>query len=456
MSGMYPSRNGVFANCMKGSPDGMRDDAICITDVLADSGYETALVGKAHWERTLPLFDADGNYAGTQRPPGGHYVNPFDTYVPPGAGRHSNKLWFQTIRDVHYDPLVYSSAPALAGGKRDGEVYHAKGFSSVIEADVAIDYLRNKNGERDPQKPFSLIWNTVPPHTPYSSLKDCEEDIYSKYYKDMPLRELLVRPNIDVPKAGREGNLELSARIYFSLVSSVDRQVGRVLQALEQSGEADNTIVIFTSDHGEMMGSHGLFAKSVIYDESFLIPLMIRFPKKLRPRTEDLMIGRVDLMPTILGLAGLESKIPHSVQGVDYSGGLLSQRFATHKRPKSAVYLMENGRGVRTDRYTYCVGKDGSTQLYDNTNDPYQQKNLPLNAVDSSDLRGLQEELGRWLRDATDSWYEDRSHSDLISYPAGLEHPSKDQDCSGASAPRNPLNLIGFPGTAKAPAEVGS
>jgi arylsulfatase A-like enzyme len=130
-------------------------------------------------------------------------------------------------------------------------------------------------------------------------------------------------------------------------------------------------------------------------------------------------------MPTILGLAGLESKIPQSVQGIDYSSELLSQRFVNHKKPKSAVYLMENGRGVRTDRYTYCVGKDGSTQLYDNTNDPYQQKNLPLKAVDSSDLRCLQEELGRWLRDATDSWYQNRAHSDLISYPAGLEHPTR-------------------------------
>ena len=168
-----------------------------------------------------------------------------------------------------------------------------------------------------------------------------------------------------------------------------------------------------------MMASHGRFAKSVIYDESFLIPLMIRFPKRLKPRMEDLMIGRVDVMPTLLGLMGLNDRIPHTVQGVDYSAELLSDEFTEKPKPKSAAYIMPDAKGLRTDRYTYQVSSDGKTELYDNAADPYQLKNLPSSKVDSADLRFLQEELGRWLKEANDQWYQTRMHASLITYPDG-------------------------------------
>jgi arylsulfatase A-like enzyme len=422
MSGAYPSRNGVSINCRGTSQDGMHDDITCLTDVLEDAGYETALVGKTHWERNLPLFDAVGNYAGTESAPGGHYVNPYDTYIPPGGGRHGNRYWYQTIRDAHYNPLAYSSVPDLIGGKKDGQVYQTHGFSSVIEADVVIDYIKNKNEQRDKKKPFSILWDTVPPHSPYSSVSDSEQDVYDKYYKSMPADKLLNRPNVNEKEAEHSSSsspadLETAARVYFSLVSSVDRQVGRILQALDESGEADNTIVIFTSDHGEMMGSHGLYAKSVIFDEAFLVPLMIRFPKRLKPGTEDLMIGKVDMMPTILGLGGLNDRIPQSVQGVDYSAELLSGKFASRSKPKSAAYIMHDEKGVRSDRHTYSVNRDGDTQLFDNPVDPYQRKNLAPSSIDIADLRTLKQELGQWLKKANDPWFVTKLHADLISYP---------------------------------------
>lgn len=425
MSGMYPSQNGVASNCVRGSTQGMHDNIPCITDVLSNSGYETAFVGKTHWERTLPLFDKDGNYVGTENPPGGHYVNSFDTYIPPGKGRHGNKYWFQDIdRHGHFNPYSYSSVPALVGGKKDGQLYRNHGFAPTIEADVTIGYLKNKNGQRDPNKPFSIMWDPLPPHTPYSSLANCEPDIYHKYYEDLPLKQLLNRPNVNLEEAEHYrtrkkprslAEVELCARVYFSLVTSIDRQVGRILQALEESGEAENTIVVFTADHGEMMASHGRFYKSVIYDEAFRIPLMIRYPNRLKPRIEDLMIGKVDMMPTLLSLMGLQDRIPRTVQGVDYSAGLLTGNFT--EKPKSEAYLMVKGKGLRTDRYTYRVGSDGETELFDNVADPYQLKNLPPNSIHSADLRFLQEELGRWLKRADDPWYEARLHSQSILYP---------------------------------------
>lgn len=419
MSGMYPSQNGVMdGNCYKGRTQGLHDSIRCFTDVLADNDYETALVGKTHWEQTQALFDKDGNYVGTLTPPGGHYVNAYDTYIPPGKGRHSIKYWYQTIRDIQFNPLAFSSVPALVGGKKDGEAYQTEGYSPRNEADVVVEYLKNKGGQRDPNKPFCMMWEPIPPHPPYTSLKDCESDVYNKYYKDMSLSQLLDRPNVDAAHVKTGIDVDLAARIYFTNVTSIDQQLGRVLQALEESGEAENTIVIFTSDHGEMMGSQGLTGKSVIYDEAFLVPLTIRFPKKLKAGLEDLMFSKVDFMPTLLGMMGLEDHIPSTVRGINYSEGLLTGNYASQPKPKSAVYMMYNGRGVRTDRYTYGVATDGKTELYDNSIDPYQMKNLSPNSIDAGDLRTLKEELGVWLKTATDPWYDARMHAESIAYPS--------------------------------------
>ncbi|HEY5212699.1 MAG TPA: sulfatase [Acidobacteriaceae bacterium] len=419
MSGMYPSKNGVMdGNCYQGRPQGLHDSITCLTDVLAASDYETALVGKTHWERTQALFDKDGNYVGKLTPPGGHYVNPYDTYIPPGAGRHSIKYWYQTIHDTPFNPLAFSNVPALVGEKKDGEAYQTTGYSPRNEADVVVEYLKNKSGQRDPNRPFSMMWEPIPPHPPYKSLKDCESDVYDKYYKNMPLSQLLNRPNVGAAKSKTGIDIELAARIYFSNVTSIDQQLGRVLQALEESGEAENTIVIFTSDHGEMMGSEGLTGKSVIYDEAFLVPLTIRFPNRLKAGLEDLMFSKVDFMPTLLGMMGLEDRIPSTVRGINYSAGLLTGDYASQPKPKSAVYMMYDGRGVRTDRYSYQVDKDGKTLLFDNVVDPYQMKNLSPSSIDAADLRTLKQELGEWLKTATDPWYDTRMHSESIEYPS--------------------------------------
>lgn len=419
MSGIYPSQNGVVTNCQEGKPAGMHDDIVCLTNVLAEAGYETGYVGKTHWEQTLPVFDAEGNYVGKETAPGGHYANPFDTYIPPGKGRHGNRYWFQDIKDKHFNALSYSSVPALVDGKKDGQPYRWHEFTPRLEADVVIGFLKNTAGQRDAHKPFSMIWAPNPPHMPYYRPEDCEQDIYRKYYADEPASKLLNRPNVDAEKALEETHHDprKCAPVYFSLVTGVDRQVGWVLQALEESGEAENTIVVFTADHGEMMGSHGRMAKSVIYDESFLIPFMVRYPQHLKPGVEDLQLGRVDVMPTLLGMMGLKGKTPEAVRGVDYSGTLLRSRRAPAK-PKSAAYLMEIGRGVRTDRYTYFVSAKGETELFDNVADPYQMKNLPLTAIPHADLGTLQAELGQWLKTAQDPWYADGQYKDLIVYPA--------------------------------------
>lgn len=420
MSGMYPSKNGIEKNCTIENDEELKHDIECFTDVLAKEGYETAYIGKTHWHRTEALFDKAGNYKGTTSAPGGFPINKFDTYIPEGKSRHSNKYWFQQLRDSHFNAKAYSNQPNLVGGNKDGDVYNPKRFTTTVEADIIIDYLNNKDGVRDENKPFSIMWAINPPHPPYNKLSDCDEEIFNKYYKDMPLEELLVRKNLgknlEERKVKGGGKLPLSARVYFSLITGVDREIGRVLDALEKTGEAENTIVVFTSDHGEMMGSHAKTGKSIFYDESMLVPFIIKYPAKLKHRTDDLMFGSTDIMPTMLGLMGMGDKIPSTVMGKDYSDGILTGSYKKNSKPQSALYLSEKKKGVRTYNYTYIVKDDGTYELFNNKKDPYQIINIRFEAIPKNDVKFLKESLGYWLNKAQDEWAKKKMLPQLIKY----------------------------------------
>ncbi len=427
LSGMYPSQNGVEnANPRMDRDLGLHEDIVCFTDVLAQAGYETAYVGKTHWHRNEPVFSGDSTYVGSVEAPGGHYVCKFDTYIPEGKSRHGNKYWFQQMHDNHYNAIAYSNRPELVGGNKDGEVYYPKRFTTAVEADVAIKFLENKNGERDPNKPFSLIWSINPPHPPYSIVgRHCDEQLYNKYYRDMEPEELMRRLNVDLTRMveGSDGEQEVafsrSAGIYLTLIRSLDAEIGRLLDKLEECGEADNTIIVFTSDHGEMLGSHSVMGKNTIYDEAFLVPFIVSYPDVIEPRTDDLLLGSVDIMPTLLSMMGLKDMIPNSVAGVDYSQGVMTGEYSNCGKPKTALYLFPSRKGVRSDRYTYGVDKNGGYHLFDNHADPYQMRSIKLDDIPTEDAEMLKRELGEWLKVAQDSWFSERicEKQGLITYP---------------------------------------
>lgn len=118
-----------------------------------------------------------------------------------------------------------------------------------------------------------------------------------------------------------------------------------------------NTVVVFSSDHGEMMASFGAAGNNKIQEKSFVIPFIVRAPKLFKPRLEDLQISTVDIMPTFLDLIGLKDMIPKSVEGKDYANGLLTRDYNGEK-PISTLFLNVYSKGTRTECYSYREDKN--------------------------------------------------------------------------------------------------
>ncbi len=411
LSGIFPGQNGVWKNCHINSATDLKEDLECFTDVLYNEGYNTAYFGKCHWIKPDSVFDENANYVGTTSSPGGYLPNKYDIYIPPGPDRHSIQYWYQVLKDDHFHHYVYSNDPAVVGGKSDGEMYESNEFSSKHEARTIIDYLKNNRQQRDPNRPFCITWSLNPPHPPYNKTGDCEADSY-ELYKDMRHDKLFNRRN----RSGKAS--ELNARVYFANVTSTDKYIGQVIDTLDALGLGDNTLVVFTSDHGEMLGSHNRMQKNCEYEEAFGVPLIVRYPEVVQHKIEDLLIGTTDLYPTFLGFMGLSHLIPEEVAGTDYSDMIKNTDSDSVSRPISTPFISIEGnkKGVRTAKYTFTVYGDGSVTLFNNLNDPYQQINLNFNSLPAADQRMLSQQLGYWLNLSRDPWVKETKNSDFIDY----------------------------------------
>jgi arylsulfatase A-like enzyme len=415
MSGKYPNNNGVTNNTRAGRPEvGLREDITTLTESLYEAGYNTALVGKGHWKVNLPLFDKNSVYVGSERPPGGHYMRgtKFDTYIPPGPSRNSIEYWYQTLGHNHDSPTVYTN-DIFISNKPEGHPFYPKVYSAVDQANVIIDYIENNRNQRNGNKPFSLLWTMDPPHSPYQEIEDTDEAIYKAYYEDVPMQTILNRPNVNMEKG------QLYAKYHFSMVTLLDREIGRVVDTLKAQGILDNTLIVFTADHGEMMASHDKMAKNNYFEESLSIPLMVYYPGKVEHYIDDLLISVPDFMPTILGLLGLEQYIPEDLDGTDFSQHIVGAGQSGVAKPKSSLYYGKSGElGLRTHTYTFSLNKDADLiALYNNINDPYQMDMLSFDDIPAEDVVMLKSELGYWLARINHPWYQQKSHTHAINYP---------------------------------------
>lgn len=403
LTGQYPTSNGVPENCNSGNPEiFLRPDARTFSDVLSEGGYACGYIGKYHLDTPT---EEDAKYGEGPRGKkgvkgGGGLV--WDAYTPPDR-RHGFSFWHAYgCCDRHFTPHYW------VGDAPVSQPLQVKAWSPHHETEVAEAFIRNPGGTmRDPGKPFALFVAHNPPHMPFDQVPD----EYRALYAEASPESLLVRKNVDTRNNGMRvangASAPRSVNDYFAMISGIDGQVARLLRALKESGQEENTIVVFSSDHGEMMGSHNRMGKGVYYDESFLIPFILRYPGKLKPRRESLHFNTPDIMPTLLGLMGLGDQIPASVEGADRSGLLLT---GTGERPGSTFFISglrdanSGCRAVRTDRYTFAVvrGRDAGVRLYDRQADPWQLTDCA--AEQPEVCRELTVELNRWLKQTHDPW----------------------------------------------------
>jgi len=395
MTGKWPHANNVLNNCTsKTEPFGceLQLDDRCWSDVLKDAGYSLGYIGKWHLETPrAPYIDCANNRGATK----------WNEWCPPHR-RHGFDFWYSyNTYDYHFRPLYWSTDAA-----RDG-FHYVDQWGPEHEADLAIKYIENKGGKfRRPDRPFALVVSMNPPHTPYSMVPKKYVDMYA----DRTTEELCNRDNIAAAGTKWGDYYRKNVRNYFAMVTGVDDQFGRILKALEQSGLDKDTIVVFTSDHGNCLGCNGQMTKNVHYEESMRVPFMIRFPGRIAPRTDDLLLSTPDICPTLLELMGLKSDIPQEVQGTSHARVFLTGMGA---RPDSQLYMWTppgkphlGRRGIRTHRYTFVVTRTEQKKplrlLHDNIKDPYQLKNIA--AEQPGVVRRLERKLEKLLRANNDPW----------------------------------------------------
>ena len=371
LTGKYAHTNGMIANDLR-----LRESETSLAELFAEAGYRTGFVGKWHLD-------------GGPRQPG---------WIPPGARRQGFEFWAANeVSHAHFDTHYFRDDP---------EPIPIKTFEASVWTDIGIEFLRQT---RQDERPFFLTVQMGPPHDPYIA-----PDEYMALYDpdgialrpnfagDTSDRELVPSPYTKTP-----GRKEIAA--YYAMVTAVDDQVGRILGELDELGLRENTIVMVSSDHGDMLGSHGARLKRKPWEESIRVPGIVRHPDAPAGRETDALFSHVDIAPTLLSLCGLP--VPPAMQGASLAPVVLGQ---AESGPDAAYFQIfgpflaggvERGwRGLRTDRFMYARTKDAPWLLYDLEADPYELKNLVADPEAGATLDELDAELARWMERTGDSW----------------------------------------------------
>ncbi|MDP3000844.1 MAG: sulfatase [Bryobacterales bacterium] len=397
LTGQYSHKNGVYT--LADQLDPKRNQ---VAKELQGAGYQTAMIGKWHLVTEPQGFD---------------YWN-----ILPGQG-------------VYYDPVFID---------RTGKKKH-EGYCTDLIADFSLDWLK----KRDRAKPFFLMCHNKAPHRPwdpapkYARLFDGQtipepDNLYDHYegkaksVADVKMRVGEDSNQRDVKRplpadlkgdALRKWAYQYYIKDYLRCIQSVDDNVGRMLDYLDQDGSAGDTIVIYTSDQGFFLGDHGWYDKRLMYEESLRMPFLVRYPGAIRPGSVNGDIAlNIDFAPTFLDFAG--SKAPAEMQGRSFRANLEGRTPKNWRQSMYYRYWMHNSNdhhvpghyGVRTKdwKLIYYYGKplgmkgaqepntEPDWELFDMKNDPREMKNLYRDPAHAGTVKKLQAELDRLQQEAGD------------------------------------------------------
>ena len=400
LSGYYPHATKVFGYV---SPRPAIGDRETWPQFFKNNGYYSARVSKIYHMGVPGGIE----YGGDGRDHDG------------GNGADDAASWTERFNSPGPEWKAKGSGETLEGNPDGKKPVVGGNTFVVVEADG--DDLVHSDGktaakaveliEQHADKPFFLAVGFVRPHVPFVAPKNYFEP-YLPYDK-LALPHKLEGDWDDIPKPGinykTSKNMQMDIRKqkkavggYYASVAYMDAQVGKVLDALEKSGQADNTIVIFTSDHGYHLGEHDFWAKVSLHEESASVPLIIKVPGK-KPAVCDSFAELIDLYPTLVSLCGMQ--VPERLQGKDLSK-VLDDPKSTVRDTAFCVDPSRKGFLLRDDRWAYIqYTEDGSKgkELYDMKKDPQQYTNLANMPEHATTVESFQQKLAEKLKEIRDS-----------------------------------------------------
>ncbi len=363
LSGQYGHRNGVMDNSTHFPTNAVNQAAL-----LREAGYATAYIGKFHmaFQKERPGFD---------------YIA---SYVSQGE---------------------YYGATFLV----NGVAQKPPGWLDDVATDYALDFLRTNS-----TRPWMMMLGFKSPHTPRvpperarqrfagESVKPSENatvlPTYGKGQRAFKGEDVGKPVETDTDSQGSDNSL----LNYFRCISAVDDNIGRLLTELDTSGLTSNTVIVFVGDNGYFLGEHGLGDKRSAYEEAMRIPILLRYPAKVKPGTLiDEMALNIDLAPTFLNLAGVP--VPPEMQGLSW-GPLLNGKKGPWREAFLYEYFFEPGLpatpamlAIRTPVSKLIVypGHEDWTEMFDLSTDPYEKRNLAKDPARQSLQTLLKAELAR-------------------------------------------------------------
>ena len=352
LTGQYPTTTGMFFNDLQLPPE-----SLTMAKLFKESGYRTCYIGKWH-------LDGMGR----------------DQFTPPER-RQGFDYWKALECSHDYQHLIYYEG--------DSDVKKLwEGYGPYAETEDAISYIRQNARS---EEPFLMVLALGTPHFPHHS---APVDLLQEFIEaDIILRDNVSEAMVESAKKESVG--------YYAHILALDSCMGMLQKAMDESGISHNTILVFTSDHGEMMGSQGIRPKQkqVPWAESVRVPFLLSYPAKFGNRgiVVDVPLNTPDILPTLLSLTNLP--VPETIEGENMAGAIENQEaFAdraalfmnvSHFAGKGKEY-----RGIYTDRYTYVKSLEGPWLLYDHQNDPLEMNNL----AGKPGFEALQEELESMLQ----------------------------------------------------------
>ncbi len=371
LTGLHVLSHGVINNELQ-----VKLGTCTLAGSLRDNGYKCGYIGKWH---------IDGGSREQFTPPGPRRLG-FDDYWAVANCTHDYMHAFYYEND---DPKPK---------------WHS-GYEPVAQTDLALDFIRRKTAEEDP---FFLVLSLGTPHDPYQAMPP---ELLEQY--DPSEIEFMPTNSRYVPDEIRRAKQQMLAG-YYAHITALDDQVGRLLALLKETGLEEDTIVVFTSDHGDLLGNHDAWFKSQPWRESTGIPLLMKWPGHIPAgRVTPGPISIIEMMPTLLSLTGTD--IPAQAEGDDLSAFVLGDEAEAPDSVfinfVSKVDLIPHPpfRGVVTATHTYAATTEGPWLLYDDQNDPFQRNNLITwsnrdNPAVAQLQQAMQQKLEGWLERTGDAF----------------------------------------------------